>query len=105
MQNELFKKKWSKLDGYNKKSFHQSGFAIDIFLLINGRPDYSDIDRYWEMKELFFIQFEKMKTLGIFPPDSYIRSGMDWNRNNIRVDRDIKENFMDMPHFELRNIT
>jgi peptidoglycan L-alanyl-D-glutamate endopeptidase CwlK len=29
-QNKLYKKGWSKLDGYNKKSYHQSGLAIDI---------------------------------------------------------------------------
>lgn len=32
-QNELFKKKVSKVDGFIKKSYHQSGLAFDIYLL------------------------------------------------------------------------
>lgn len=92
-QNALFKKNWSQLDGYNKRSYHQSGFAIDIFLLKDGKADYSCVDKYKEVAELFKTYFELLKDIGVFPNDSYIRWGGDW------------KNFVDIPHFEIRNLS
>lgn len=103
-QKELFDKGWSKLDGYNKKSFHQSGLAIDIALYDEHGLCYKCLDKYEEMYGLFKTYFELLKDIGVFPKDSYIRWGFDWDRDNIRGDKDDDENFYDAPHFELRNI-
>lgn len=104
MQNQLFKKKYSKLDGYVKKSFHQSGHAIDIFIHDEHGVCYEFIDKYEEISKIFIKNFKIMRHIGIFPEYSYIRWGGDWNRNEIRVDKDPNESFLDIPHFEIRGL-
>ena len=91
-QNKLFKKGWSKLDGYNKKSYHQSGMAIDIALYDEHGLCYECKDKYERIKEIMFHQFNVLKHIGVFPKESYIRWGGDW------------KTFVDIPHFELRNM-
>lgn len=103
-QNELFNKGWSKLDGYNKKSYHQSGLAVDIAIYDEHGLCYKCIDKYEEVSRVFMKQFQKMKNIGIFPKNSYLRWGGDWNRNGILVNEDPKESFVDLPHFEIRNL-
>lgn len=39
-QNELFRDGKSKLDGYKKKSRHQSGRAVDIYGYVNGKATW-----------------------------------------------------------------
>lgn len=41
-QKELFKKKRSKADGVNKKSYHQSGKALDVIAYVNGSATYDE---------------------------------------------------------------
>lgn len=104
-QNKLFKKNWSKLDGYSKKSYHQTGMAIDIFVYDEHGVCYKCKDKYNDIADIFFNKFDEMKAIGIFPKKSYLRWGNDWNKNGIPVDLDPDEHFQDLPHFELRNIT
>lgn len=40
-QNDLFRKKKSKCDGYNKKSYHQSGNAFDIYAYVDGKASWN----------------------------------------------------------------
>jgi peptidoglycan L-alanyl-D-glutamate endopeptidase CwlK len=39
-QNELFKDKKSKCDGYINKSYHQTGLALDFYAFINGKASW-----------------------------------------------------------------
>jgi peptidoglycan L-alanyl-D-glutamate endopeptidase CwlK len=103
-QNVLYKKGWSKLDGYKKKSYHQSGKAVDIFLVKNGKADYESKDRYKEVADLFKKHFDILKDLGVFSSKSTITWGGDWNGNGVPIWEDPNENFIDIPHFEIRNV-
>ena len=39
-QKELFEKNVSKCDGTHKKSYHQSGNAIDVYAYVNGKASW-----------------------------------------------------------------
>lgn len=39
-QNSLFKAGKSKCDGYKKKSYHQSGNALDFYAYVNGKATW-----------------------------------------------------------------
>lgn len=47
-QFELFQKKVSKVDGYDKKSYHQTGKALDFYAYIFGRAS-------WEPEHLAMV--------------------------------------------------
>ena len=100
-QQDLFAKKLSKKDGVNSRSYHQEGLAVDIAIFIGGKY-CEDIDKYEEVSKIFKSQFTKLQELGVFQSNMYLRCGIDWNGNNIRVDKDPLESFMDAPHFEIR---
>jgi len=91
-QNALFKKGWSKLDGYTKKSYHQSGNALDIALYDEHGLCYKCKDKYGEVAELFKTYFELLKDIGVFPKESTITWGGNW------------QNFTDLPHFQINNM-
>lgn len=81
-QNELFKKGVSKYDGYNKKSYHQTGKAFDIYAYVDGKAS-------WNKEHLTTIARhiqEVAKTM--FNVD--LKWGGDF------------KTFFDAPHFELK---
>lgn len=39
-QNKLYKEGKSQLDGYERKSYHQSGNAIDFYAFVNGKASW-----------------------------------------------------------------
>lgn len=92
-QNELFKLRRSKLDGYKKKSKHQSGKAVDIMPYKKGTNAFSsrltDTFRFYYMMGIIKTVAERL--------DIKIRLGMDWDSDDIYSD----QNFHDLPHFEL----
>lgn len=52
-QNSLFKQGSSKCDGYDKKSQHQKGLAIDLYIIEDSRivddvEKYKILHEYWE---------------------------------------------------------
>lgn len=102
-QQDLFVRKLSKKDGINNPSYHQSGMAVDIAIFEDGKYS-NDADKYETVSKIFEVQFQTLKALGVFPATAVLRWGGDWNMNGIRVDKDKAESFMDLPHFELRNI-
>jgi len=81
-QQALFNKKVSKCDGYIKKSYHQTGKAFDIFVVINGKATWDK--RYYTpvARHLQKIAKEKFNT--------DLTWGGDWTR------------FVDAPHFEIK---
>jgi peptidoglycan L-alanyl-D-glutamate endopeptidase CwlK len=93
-QNNLFHKRprVTHLDGFKKKSFHQTGWAWDIFIYDEHGACWDCKFKYEEVADLFKLEFDLMKEEGIIP-DSYTLSwGGDWTK------------FRDLPHFEIHTI-
>ena len=100
-QNKLFKLGRSKLDGYKKKSYHQSGMAIDFVPFVNGTLT-------WKNKEAF-LHIAKT-ALSIWNTDMltenyYLHWGGFWGASDKDGDGILEltdKTGWDMPHFELR---
>ena len=92
-QNILYKKGVSQRDGYKKKSYHQTGNAIDIY-------GYADKEATWNKDILESIAKHIMKVAR----DRYditLTWGGDWDGDGIRVDKDKDEHFFDGAHFQM----
>jgi peptidoglycan L-alanyl-D-glutamate endopeptidase CwlK len=105
-QNELYQKgRTTKgdivtfMDGYDRKSKHNESpsHAVDIYC--------------WPM-EVMYDEWHLMCVVGVVLSTAArlyeegkiktrIRSGVDWNKNGIFVNKDRNEKFTDMPHFEI----
>lgn len=78
-QNELYRDKKSQLDGFDKKSNHQTGNAVDVFAYVDGKAS-------WDEHHLSMVacaMLEAASRLGV-----NLRWGGLW------------VSFVDMPHFE-----
>ena len=80
-QNELFKKGLSQLDGYDKKSNHQTGKAFDIFAYVDGKAT-------WEI--LYISQVACAILQAASEMGVKIQWGGHWTK------------FIDTPHFEIK---
>ena len=80
-QNLLFKNKKSRLDGFVKKSYHQSGRAVDIYGIKDGKVT-------WEKEVLKEIAGHIIKTA----MDNY-KIRLTWGGHWFK--------FQDMPHFQI----
>lgn len=101
-QNNLYHsrvdgKRVTYLDGFKRKSYHQSGNAFDIFLYIDGRACWDCVKAYSEVAKIFKEEFKTMKEeqrsgdiKHWFKEDEQLYWGGDWKR------------FKDRPHFEIR---
>ena len=91
-QNELFhmKPRVTTLDGFRRKSFHQTGDAFDIFTYDEHGACWDCKEKYKEIADLIKAEFALMQDEGIFNCDDKITWGGDWKR------------FPDLPHFEFR---
>tara|TARA_R110000764_G_scaffold157530_1_gene245411 strand:- start:93 stop:515 length:423 start_codon:yes stop_codon:yes gene_type:complete len=91
-QNNLFHliPKVTQLDGFNKKSYHQSGDALDIFVYDEHGACWDCKDKYKEIADLFKSEFQLMQDEGLFECEEKLIWGGDWIR------------FKDLPHFEIR---
>ena len=90
-QNALFKQKVSKCDGYDKKSYHQSGLAFDVYAYV-GKAS-------WEEDHLAMVAVAIMQAaaqLG-YP----LKWGGFWKRKKPVFINGIQYGW-DMGHFELR---
>lgn len=79
-QNELFLDNKSKADGYDKKSYHQTGRALDVFAYVDGKAS-------WKEEHLALVacaMLEAASQLGV-----RLEWGGHWS------------SFKDMPHFQL----
>ena len=83
-QHVLFNKSLSKCDGYNKKSKHQSGKAIDVYAYVNKKGS-------WNKTHLAIIAGVILSTAQEF--NVPIRWGGTFGSKNF--------NGWDYPHFEL----
>lgn len=90
-QNNLFHKrpKVTQIDGFKRISYHQSGFAFDIFVYDEHGACWDCKDKYKVIADSFKVKFEEMKESGIFTEQEKLEWGGDWIR------------FKDLPHFQL----
>ena len=79
-QNELYKDKKSQLDGFIKKSNHQTGNAFDVFAYVDGKASWDE----YHLHEVATAVLAAASQLGVA-----LVWGGHWR------------NFIDMPHFEL----
>ena len=106
-QNEIFLNKNSKADGYKKKSYHQSGNALDIIPYINGKGTYTDHGSSIYIASMMLTVFDYNKLLGEIPADLFLHWGGFWGAKDLNGDGilnalDDKIGW-DIAHFEIRN--
>ena len=91
-QNNLYhmRPRVTWLDGFKRKSYHQSSNAWDIFIWYKNKACWDCIDKYKKVAELFKKEFNKMKGEGFFKGKK-LRWGGDFKR------------WKDLPHFEIRD--
>jgi peptidoglycan L-alanyl-D-glutamate endopeptidase CwlK len=83
-QNKLFKRGVTTLDGYEAKSYHQTGNALDVFAYVDGAAS-------WDEAHLTVIAAAMLQAANEF--EVSLRWGGHW------------KNFVDMPHFEIPDET
>jgi len=81
-QNALYHGGKSQLDGYKKKSFHQTGKALDVYAFVNGRAS-------WEKEHLAMIAAAMLQAA------SELGHKLTWGG--------LWRNFEDYPHFQLED--
>tara|TARA_R110000796_G_scaffold243875_1_gene366672 strand:+ start:996 stop:1397 length:402 start_codon:yes stop_codon:yes gene_type:complete len=81
-QHKLFVDGKSKADGRYKKSYHQSGKAVDLFAYVNGAATWDVV----YMAQLASSMLQAANILGY---------RLEWGG--------LWDNFIDMPHFELKD--
>lgn len=93
-QNNLFHKRpqvtW--IDGFKKKSYHQTGKAFDIFVYDEHGACWACREKYLEISEIIKAEFALMKEEGIFKENETIEWGGDWTKRK-----------KDLPHFQLND--
>jgi peptidoglycan L-alanyl-D-glutamate endopeptidase CwlK len=100
MQNKIFNDGHSRCDGYKKKSYHQSGLAIDLVPYVNGK--YT-----WSNKRAFIdIAVAVSRTWNeLVQGDYYLHWGGFWNAKDLDNDGvlEITDKLgWDVAHWELR---
>lgn len=91
-QNNLFhqRPKVTQIDGFRRKSYHQSGNALDIYVYDEHGACWDCKGKYKEIADLFKAEFQLMQDEGLFECEEKLGWGGDWIR------------FKDLPHFEIR---
>jgi len=79
-QLELYEKGVSKCDGYNSKSYHQTGLAFDVYAYVDGKAS-------WDRNHLTSV------AAAILQAASKLGYKLEWGGNF--------KSFCDMPHFQL----
>ncbi|WP_432473743.1 M15 family metallopeptidase [Amphritea sp. HPY] len=78
-QHELFLKKVSKCDGFHKKSYHQSGNAVDVYAYVDGKAS-------WDEEHLAMV------AAAVLQAASELQISIEWGG---------LWDYTDMPHFQL----
>jgi peptidoglycan L-alanyl-D-glutamate endopeptidase CwlK len=81
-QFELFKAGKSKCDGFNKKSEHQSGLALDFYAFVDGKAS-------WDREHLAIVAAAFLQSA------SMLGYKLNWGG--------LWKGFVDMPHVQLAN--
>ncbi len=79
----------TKLDGYKRRSYHQSGFAVDFAVYSRGKINWDNKDEYRYIGRLFKKEFAAMQKKCLMPLNMKLNSGgLDWG--------------WDFPHIEIK---
>lgn len=105
MQNAIFKKGNSRCDGYKKKSYHQTGKAVDCVPYVDGKYTWSNKKALLDVYNAMLKAEKILKLELVIPKDLEIYHGLLWNyidlnRNN-RIDIDDQLGW-DCVHHEIR---
>jgi peptidoglycan L-alanyl-D-glutamate endopeptidase CwlK len=107
-QKELFEDKATRCDGYIKKSFHQTGDAIDIVPYIKGKINYKATKEFQKFAKIMLASFKFLQAIGYIPSNLYLHWGGFWSakdENNDGILHYIDDEFgWDQPHWEIRTI-
>ncbi len=105
-QQGLFKKGVTRADGVKKKSYHQSGKALDLVPVINGKMTWESRKAFIEIRKLMFNAWIELKKKGKIPKGLYLHWGGFWGKNAVDKNKDgiqqPNELGWDAPHFEIR---
>ncbi|NLR94951.1 M15 family metallopeptidase [Flammeovirga agarivorans] len=63
-QFKIFQQGNSELDGYEDKSYHQSGLAIDVIPYVNGKGTYKFIEGFFDFAQCMFTVWANMVAEG-----------------------------------------
>ena len=85
-QYEIFKEGNSKLDGFDKKSYHQTGKALDVIPVQGG---YSNDKAFRHFAACMFHAYQVMIQEGKVPEGLILEWGGHW------------QNFIDKPHWQI----
>ena len=81
-QHKLFVDGKSQLDGRHKKSYHQSGLALDVYAYVEGKASWDTL----HMSQIACAFLQAANILGY---------SLEWGG--------LWVNFIDMPHFEMKS--
>lgn len=103
-QNWIFKKGWSKCDGYKKKSFHQKKDefgefqALDLVPYISGEGYcYDALGRFGVIGMLMLEAWQELQEEGNIPKDLFLHWGGLWKKKKN------KSLGWDLAHYEIRD--
>ncbi len=104
-QNKIFKTGNSECDGIIKKSYHQTGMAIDFVPYINGEFTWNNKLAFLTNAKTIFECWKEMEESGE-TEDYYLHGGIFWGDQDLDGDGllEITDKLgWDMAHFELRD--
>lgn len=90
-QNQLFQKNLSKCDGFEKKSNHQTGDALDFYAYVNGRAS-------WDKTHLAIVASAIMTTAKRLKKEGKINFDLTWGAEFGSMDF----HGWDYPHIEIK---
>ncbi len=106
-QKELFNVGNSRCDGYIKKSYHQSGNALDVVPYYNGKIHYTDTKSFQQFAIIMFETFKYLQNIEQIDKGLYLHWGGFWSakdENNDGYLHYIDDEFgWDQPHWEFRS--
>lgn len=106
MQSKIYSQGHSKCDGYIKKSYHQSGNAIDLVPYVNGSYTWNNKNAMFDVYVAFVEAERQLREEGQIPDTVFFHHGILWhwkdlNNNNVF---DIEDKFgWDCAHHEKRS--
>lgn len=101
MQKELFDQKRSKCDGVKRKSFHQTGDAIDFVPYIDGGVTWKNETAFLEIAKAAFKAWDNIDDKQGY----HLHWGGYWGAKDLDGDGILEQDDKlgwDKPHFELR---
>lgn len=105
MQNEIFKNGNSKCDGFNIKSYHQSGKAVDLVPFVDGKYTWINKNAFIKILKAWEKAENELKIDGIIPDNISIHHGIYWNWKDLNMDGELDINDrvgFDCAHHEIR---